>query len=85
VALACGVTVAAAAVRFMTSRPPDYRLPLVTSPMGAVPTSLYASAARGLDVLLLLSTPLLVAPGTGGAEVSLVLGVVVLAVLLGRR
>lgn len=84
-ALAVGLAAVAAVTRWMTGKPPDYQLPLVTSPMGAVPTSLYASAARGLDVLLLLSTPLLVAPGTGGAEVSLVLGVVVLAVLLGRR
>lgn len=84
-ALAVGLTAVTAVTRWMTGKPADYQLPLVTSPMGAVPTSLYASAARGLDVLLLLSTPLLIAPGTGGAEVSLLLGAVVLAVLLGRR
>lgn len=84
-AVAVGVTVVTAAVRWVTGRPPDYQLPLVTSPMGAVPTSLYVSAARGLDALLLGVAPLLVAPTAVGAQVSLGLDAVVLAVLLNRR
>ena len=51
----------------MTSHPPDYRLPLVTSPMGAVPTSLYFSVLRGFDVLLLGTVPLLISPTPTGA------------------
>ena len=83
-AVAVAVTAVTAVVRFVTGRPPDYRLPLVTSPMGAVPTSLYVSAARGFDVLLLGSAPLLLAPTATGAVISLALDGIVLAVLLGR-
>jgi hypothetical protein len=83
-ALAVGVTAVTAVVRWVTGRPPDYQLPLVTSPMGAVPTSLYVSAARGFDVLLLGSAPLLIAPTVTGAEISLALNGVVLAVLVNR-
>lgn len=83
--LAVGGTSVTAVVRWMTGRPPDYQLPLVTSPMGAVPTSLYVSAARGFDALLLGSAPLLIAPTTTGAQISLGLDAVVLAILLNRR
>ena len=85
VSIAVGVTSAAAAVRWMTGRPPDYRLPLVTSPMGAVPTSLYGSVARGFDVLILGSFPLLLAPNVTGAGISLALSGIVLSVLVARR
>ena len=84
VALACGVTVATAAVRWMTSHPPDYQLPLVTSPMGAVPTSLYFSVARGFDVLVLGTVPLLIAPTPTGAACTIGLMAVVLSFLVGR-
>ena len=84
-ALACGVSVAAAAVRWMTSHPPDYRLPLITSPMGAVPTSLYFSVLRGFDVLLLGVVPLLVSPTPTGATWSVGLSAAVLAFLVSRR
>ncbi len=84
VALACGVTVAAAAVRWMTSHPPDYRLPLITSPMGAVPTSLYFSVLRGFDVLLLGTAPLLVSPSPAGAAWSVGLMALVLSWLVSR-
>jgi hypothetical protein len=84
VALACGVTVATAAVRWMTSHPPDYQLPLITSPMGAVPTSLYFSVLRGFDVLLLGTVPLLVSPTPTGAAVSVGLMALVLSFLVGR-
>ena len=84
VALACGATVATAAVRWMTSRPPDYRLPLITSPMGAVPTSLYVSVLRGFDVLLLGTVPLLISPTPTGAVWSVGLMALVLSYLVGR-
>lgn len=84
VALACGVTVATAAVRWMTSHPPDYQLPLITSPMGAVPTSLYFSVLRGFDVLLLGTVPLLIAPTPTGAAISVGLMSLVLSFLVGR-
>jgi hypothetical protein len=84
VALACGVTVATAAVRWMTSHPPDYRLPLITSPMGAVPTSLYFSVLRGFDVLLLGTAPLLISPTPTGAAWSVGLMVLVLSFLVAR-
>jgi len=83
-AVAVGVTAVAAVVRWVSGRPPDYQLPLVTSPMGAVPTSLYVSAARGFDVLVLGSAPLLLAPTSTGAAISIALDGIVLAVLLNR-
>jgi hypothetical protein len=87
-ALTCGVALgfasAVSVVRWMTGKVPDYRLPLVTSPMGAVPTSLYFSVARGFDVLLLLSTPLLISPTTAGAEWTVLIGAGVLGLLLAR-
>lgn len=85
VALACGVASATAAVRWMTSHPPDYRLPLITSPMGAVPTSLYVSVLRGFDVLLLGTVPLLISPTPTGAMWTVGLMAAVLAYLVGRR
>jgi hypothetical protein len=85
VAFAVGAAALAAVVRWLTGRPPDYQLPLVTSPMGAVPTSLYVSAARGLDVLILSVAPLLLFPTPGGAQVSLALSAIVLTVLVNRN
>jgi hypothetical protein len=85
VALACGAASATAAVRWMTSHPPDYRLPLITSPMGAVPTSLYVSVLRGFDVLLLGTVPLLISPTATGAMWTAGLMAAVLAFLVGRR
>ncbi len=88
-ALACGLAVGVAGgvsvVRWMTGKVPDYRLPLVTSPMGAVPTSLYFSVARGFDVLLLLTTPLLISPTAKGAAWTVAIGVLTLSILLGRE
>ena len=68
----------------MTSHPPDYRLPLITSPMGAVPTSLYFSVLRGFDVLLLGTVPLLISPTPTGAAWSVGL-MAARAVVPGRR
>ena len=84
VAGALGVASLVAVTRWMTAAPPDYLKPLVSSPMGAVPTSLFGSLARGFDVLLLLCAPLLLAAPATGAFISLVLAAVVLVVLLNR-
>ena len=75
----------AAGARWVTGRPPDYSKPLVSSPAGAVPTNLYASALRGFDVALLGATPLLLSPDGTGAVGSLALSAAVLSYLLGRR
>ncbi len=83
--LAVAATAVVAVVRWVTGRPPDYQLPLVTSPMGAVPTSLFVSAARGFDVLLVGTAPLLIAPTPNGALVSLVLDGAVLLWLTNRK
>lgn len=85
IAVAVGAAALSSVTRWMTGRPPDYQLPLVTSPMGAVPTSLYVSAARGLDVLLLVTAPLLFSPTVLGAEIAIGLGAVVMSILLSRR
>ena len=84
VAAALGVAALTAVTRWMTAAPPDYLKPLVSSPMGAVPTSLFGSLARGFDVLLLLCAPLLLASPANGAFISLVLSGVVLTYLLNR-
>jgi hypothetical protein len=84
-ALAVGVTAVTAVVRWVSGRPPDYQLPLVSSPMGAVPTSVFVSAVRGFDALLVGSAPLLLAPTVTGAELSLGLDAVLLVVLVSRR
>lgn len=88
VAVALGPTVGlislAAAVRWVTGRPPDYARPLVSSPAGAVPTNLYGSALRGFDILLLTAAPVLFAPGLGGALASAALSVGVLSYLVAR-
>ncbi|HEU5044431.1 MAG TPA: DUF6297 family protein [Nocardioidaceae bacterium] len=84
VAAALGVAALTAVTRWMTAAPPDYLKPLVSSPMGAVPTSLFGSLARGFDVLLLLCAPLLLASPANGAFISLVLSGAVLTFLLHR-
>jgi hypothetical protein len=83
--LAVGLGSTAAAVRWVTGRPPDYGRPLVSTPAGGVPTNLYLSIVRGLDVVALVSVPLLLSPTTDGAAISLALEAVVLGVLVLRR
>lgn len=82
--LAAGISAAAAAVRWMTGRPPDYGRPLVSTPAGGVPTNLYGSIVRGFDVLLLTVAPMLLSPTPTGAMWSLVVSAAVLSYLLGR-
>ena len=84
-ALAVGGSSLASAVRWVTGRPPDYGRPLVSTPAGGVPTNLYGSIVRGVDVLVLTSAPLLLVDDhVLAAEISLVLSGLVVSVLLGR-
>ncbi len=78
----CGL---AAAVRWVTGRPPDYSRPLVSTPAGGVPTNLYGSLLRGLDILVITAAPLLFSPTAGGALVSLALTFGVVSYLAGRE
>jgi hypothetical protein len=83
--LVVGLAVSTACVRWMVARPPDYRMPLVSSPAGAIPPGLVAAAFRGLDVILLTTGPLLLVPTENGALASLAVGALTLSVLLSRR
>jgi hypothetical protein len=83
--VATGAAALAAAVRWVTGRPPDYTRPLVSTPAGGVPTNLYGSAVRGFDVLLVTTAPLLLSPTATGALWSVVLSLAVLGYLTGRR
>lgn len=83
--LAVGASVLAAAVRWVTGRPPDYGRPLISSPAGAVPTNLYGSVVRGFDILLVGTGPLLLSPDATGAMTSILLCAGVLGYLAGRR
>ena len=74
----------AAAVRWVTGRPPDYARPLVSTPAGAVPTNLYGSAFRGFDIALVTSVPLLLAPDGNGATFSIAIALGTLAILVTR-
>ena len=85
VAVATGGSALAAIARWMLAPPPDYSMPLVASPTGAIPTGLIVSALRGFDVLALGVVPLLVAPDDTGALVSLALSGSVVSYLLARR
>jgi hypothetical protein len=85
VAVATGGSALAAIARWMLAPPPDYSMPLVASPTGAIPTGLIVSALRGFDVLALGVVPLLVAPDDNGALVSLVLSGSVVSYLVARR
>ncbi|MCW2780243.1 MAG: hypothetical protein JWR35_692 [Marmoricola sp.] len=85
VSIAVGGASAAAAVRWVTGRPPDYTRPLVSTPAGGVPTNLYGSVVRGFDVLLLTTAPLLIFPSANGALFSLVVSFGVLSYLTGRE
>ncbi len=83
--LTVGFCALAAAVRWVTGRPPDYARPLVSTPAGGVPTNLYGSIVRGFDILLVTTAPVLFSPTGGGAVVSLALAFGVLSYLVGRE
>ena len=82
---ASGVGGLAAGVRWVTGRPPDYGRPLVSTPAGGVPTNLYGSVLRGVDIAVLTALPMLLSPTPGGALTSLVVSVGVIGYLCGRR
>jgi hypothetical protein len=85
VAIATGGSALAAIARWMLAPAPDYSMPLVSSPTGAIPTGLIVSALRGFDALALGVVPLLVAPTENGALVSLALSASVVSFLVSRR
>ncbi len=73
-----------ASVRWMTGRAPDYRMPLVSSPAGAIPTSLIGSVVRGPDMVLLVTAPVLLVPTEQGLLVACAVGVLALVVQVQR-
>ncbi len=85
VSVATGATALAAISRWMLAPPPDYSMPLIASPTGAIPTGLIGSALRGFDIVFLGVVPMLVAPDTRGALVSLALTGSVVSYLVARR
>ncbi|HEU4567336.1 MAG TPA: DUF6297 family protein, partial [Marmoricola sp.] len=81
---ACGASALAAAVRWVTGRPPDYSRPLVSTPAGGVPTNLYGSVLRGFDIWALTTVPMLLWVSQTGAIVSLVASWLVVQYLIAR-
>lgn len=86
VGLAVGMASVAAVARWIMAAPSDYSAPLITSPAGAIPPSLFGNLFRGLDVLLLVTAPMLLidAPGKG-ANISMLLSEIVVAILLMKK
>jgi len=82
---ACGASAIAAAVRWVTGRPPDYSRPLVSTPAGGVPTNLYGSILRGFDIWALTTVPMLLWVSNTGAIVSLVASWIVIQYLVARN
>lgn len=82
---AVGLGALAAWTRWLSAPPPDYASAMVSTPMGAMPVTLFANAARGFDIAGLVSIPALFAPDATGATISLALSAITLAVLVGRR
>lgn len=82
---ACGASAVAAAVRWVTGRPPDYSRPLVSTPAGGVPTNLYGSVLRGFDIWALTTVPMLLWVSQVGAIVSLVASWIVIQYLVARN
>ncbi|MBB3091951.1 DUF6297 family protein [Nocardioides albus] len=82
---AVGLGALAALTRWLVAPPPDYASAMVSTPMGAMPVTLFTNAARGFDIAGLVSIPALFAPDATGATISLVLSAITLAVLVGRR
>lgn len=81
-----GVCVGAAglagALRWTTAEPPDFGRPMLSTPMGAVPPSLYGALFRGFDAVLLATAPILVFHGLSAALVSLLLSAGIITVTM---
>lgn len=82
---AVGLGALAALTRWLAAPPPDYASAMVSTPMGAMPVSLFTNAVRGFDIAGLVSIPALFAPNAAGATISLALSAITLCVLVGRR
>jgi hypothetical protein len=82
---AVGLGALAALTRWLAAPPPDYASAMVSTPMGAMPVTLFTNAARGFDIAGLVSIPALFAPNAVGAAISLALSAITLCVLVGRR
>lgn len=82
---AVGLGALAALTRWLVAPPPDYASAMVSTPMGAMPVTLFTNAVRGFDIAGLVSIPALFAPDAAGATISLALSAITLAVLVGRR
>lgn len=80
-----GLTALTAVTRWITWKSPDYAAPLITSPAGAIPPSMFSTLFRGLDVVLLLTAPLLLAEPAVGVLISSLLAAVILSILLSRK
>ncbi|MBC7592708.1 MAG: hypothetical protein H7288_01995 [Kineosporiaceae bacterium] len=85
VGLAVGMASVAAVARWIMAAPPDYSAPLVSTASGAIPPSLFGNLFRGLDVLLLVTVPMLLASPMTGAVISIGLATIVLVVILNIR
>jgi hypothetical protein len=84
--MSLGMAMAAltAIARWLLAPPPDYSKMVVSSPAGGIPAGLAWSLLRGLDVLVLLTAPILISPTGNGALVSLALGAIVLPIIVRR-
>lgn len=82
---AVGLGALAALTRWLAAPQPDYASAMVSTPMGAMPVTLFTNAVRGFDIAGLVSIPALFAPNAAGAAISLALSVITLCVLVGRR
>lgn len=81
-----GICVGAAALagvlRWVTAEPPDFGRPMLSTPMGAVPPSLYGALFRGFDAVLVVTAPILVFHGLPAALVSLLLSAGIITVTM---
>ena len=78
---AAGLAAFVSAFRWVTGKPPNYTRPLVSTPAGAVPTTLYGSVFRGFDIAVLTCLPVLVSPSLPAAAISIALSLVVFSAL----
>ncbi len=80
VGVACGLSVIAATMRWVSAKPPDYARPLVSTPAGGLPPGVMGSVLRGVDVWAITALPLTF-PGFG-VWVSLAISGAVITFLL---
>lgn len=87
-AFALGVCTGAAglagAIRWIAAVPPDYGRPMLSTPMGAVPPSLYGALFRGFDAVLLATIPMLLADPPAAVVISVTLATAIIIVTIRR-